>query len=243
MGIITQLFNNPVYILARLLAVVIAFSVHEFAHGFVADKLGDPTPRTQGRLTLNPRVHIDLIGMIMLFLFGFGFAKPVEIDTRYYKNPKRGMALTAFAGPLSNFILAFIFMIPYKILFYFVPMSGTVNTVVMTVFNTLILTNIGLGMFNMLPIPPLDGSKVFRIFLPDKACRWLDMAEYRYRMFIMIALFALISTGILNIPLYFLQNLLLSAISFLTGFIDLIAKAVLPKPVLGSLLTTVTGFL
>lgn len=140
------------------LSVLIALVLHELSHGFVSYKLGDPTPKTDGRLSLNPLKHIDPIGAICLFFFGFGWAKPVMIDYRYYKNKKLGVALTALAGPVMNFILALIGG-------FFLSLFEA-NITLNSFFSTFIVINIGLGVFNLIPLPPLDGSKVLAIILP-----------------------------------------------------------------------------
>lgn len=173
-------------ILLTLPGVIIAMTFHEFAHAWVADKLGDTTPRAQGRLTLNPLSHIDPFGIILLLFANIGWGKPVQINPRNF-NSNKSMetceALVSLAGPLINLILAFIFMIIYYALFWFTECS---EIILLIVFYT-ITVNIGLGVFNLLPIPPLDGSKIFAKFLPYNAKAWIDRnMQYIYILFLIL---------------------------------------------------------
>ena len=199
-----------VYIVSSLIVVFLTLPIHEFAHGFIATKLGDPTPRYQGRMTLNPFAHIDYIGAACIILFGFGWAKPVQVDARYFKNPKRDMALTALAGPVSNIIVALIAMI----IFNFLGLFNIAFTAYLQLFFYYIsLINIGLAVFNLIPIPPLDGSKLLAALLPDR--QYYKLMRYeRYFFFILIAL---LWTGILDIPLDFLQGVIMRAVQFVAA--------------------------
>ena len=173
-------------ILLTLPGVIIAMTFHEFAHAWVADKLGDTTPRAQGRLTLNPLSHIDPFGIILLLFANIGWGKPVQINPRNFNSNKSietCEALVSLAGPLINLILAFIFMIIYYALFWFTECS---EIILLIVFYT-ITVNIGLGVFNLLPIPPLDGSKIFAKFLPYNAKAWIDRnMQYIYILFLIL---------------------------------------------------------
>lgn len=173
-------------ILLTLPGVIIAMTFHEFAHAWVADKLGDTTPRSQGRLTLNPLSHIDPFGIILLLFANIGWGKPVQINPRNF-NSNKSMetceALVSLAGPLINLILAFIFMIIYYALYWF---TNCPALILLIVFYT-ITVNIGLGVFNLLPIPPLDGSKIFAKFLPYNAKAWIDRnMQYIYILFLIL---------------------------------------------------------
>lgn len=160
-------------IIARVLAFLTAIPLHETAHAFISEKLGDPTARQLGRLTLNPIKHIDPLGLLSMLLIGFGWAKPVPINPNYYKNRKVGMAVTAAAGPISNILLAFINMVLLKLV---VAASGVVRTgalswwmgVVIFVLFYLIIININLALFNLIPVPPFDGSRIIGLILPEK---------------------------------------------------------------------------
>lgn len=168
------------YVLGLLLSlpgIICALSIHEFSHAFVSSKLGDPLPKATGRLTLNPFRHIDPIGFLTLLLLRFGWAKPVVIDPRYYKNKKLGIVLTSLAGPFSNFVAAFVLVLA-KLLTYLLwaatygSLSSfwtTVIEVVYTMIDYSVILNVGLGLFNLIPISPLDGSKVLLSFLPLQA--------------------------------------------------------------------------
>lgn len=184
------------------ISILIAMSFHELAHGFVSYKLGDPTPKTNGRLTLNPLAHIDPIGTICMFVFGFGWAKPVSINSYYYKNKKAGIALVSLAGPCANFIIAFISVICIKLF------VGFNNSILTNFFMTLFSVNIGLGTFNLIPIPPLDGSKILAGLMPQSIYdKW--MAFERYGMFILlVVLYIGILDPILMTAIGFVQNLM-----------------------------------
>ena len=179
---ISQLLSDTNALLSLLLtlpAVLIAITFHEFAHAFAADKLGDDTARRQGRLNLNPLSHIDPIGMIMLIFAGFGWGKPVEIDPRNFnRNIKMPVAeaIVAAAGPIMNFILAIIFGVIYVSVIKFAPMFifTQVGGIVIILLRVCISINIGLGIFNLIPLPPLDGSKILAAFLPYNAKNWLE---------------------------------------------------------------------
>lgn len=184
-------------------AVLIAITFHEFAHAFAADRLGDDTPRRQGRLNLNPLSHLDLFGSIMLVFAGFGWGKPVEINPRNFnrnRNMSTSEAIVAFAGPLMNFVLAIVFTIITGIVLiatdsYIAISSWKIailapNTVIEIIIQLLMICvsiNLGLGIFNLIPLPPLDGSKVLRNFLPYNAKMWMDRNyQILYIIFIVI---------------------------------------------------------
>ena len=206
----------------RAFVLFTAMPIHEFAHGWVANKLGDPTARYQGRLTLNPFAHLELTGVLMMLLVGFGWAKPVPINPSYFRNRKSGMALTALAGPAANILLAIVWTLVYKCIAYFLPYQ-TFFSVLATAFSLMASINISLAVFNLLPIPPLDGAKIFGYFLPDRIY-WNVMQYERQIAFILFAL--LMFTPVLNVPLSFLSGLVNRLVQFLTGFVDLLARMV-----------------
>ena len=155
-------------IMASLILIFLVSPLHELAHGFVAVKLGDNTPRWQGRMTLNPMAHIDFLGSLMIILLGFGWAKPVQVNMYNFKNPKRDMAITALAGPLSNFLVAIVLGIFSAPLYVW---AGTTDkafpTIVFQLVYYLIIFNIYIGLFNLIPIAPLDGSRILSAVLPS----------------------------------------------------------------------------
>lgn len=166
-----MLFSGDIKtVILSLLAIIICITVHEISHGFAAWKLGDVTAKSDGRLSLNPLRHIDPVGIVALLLFGFGWAKPVMIDPRNLKNPKVDMALISLAGPVSNILLAFVTILIYVPLAYYTLGHGVavgVMTYVLTFLSLLFSYNISFGIFNLIPVPPLDGSKIFGALLPD----------------------------------------------------------------------------
>lgn len=175
--------------LTRVLAVLLCLTVHETCHGLAAYALGDPTARDRRRLSLNPFRHIDWLGLAMMLAVGFGWAKPVPVDPRYFKRPKQGMALTALAGPVSNLLLALLAVFLSREIYargFWIPMNARIFLFQFLLY-TLAPLSIGLGLFNLLPIPPLDGSKVLGAFLPDRAYFGLMRYE-RYGMLLLLAL-------------------------------------------------------
>ena len=160
------------YLLTLLLsaaAALLCITVHESAHGLIAAALGDPTAKRAGRISLNPFKHVDFLGLVMLAVAHVGWAKPVPVDMRNFKNPKAGMALTALAGPVSNLLLAALFLGAGKLIYLYAPYSGGMNTLFQWCLYTAAPMSVGMGVFNLIPFPPLDGSKVLAVFLPDSA--------------------------------------------------------------------------
>ena len=188
-------------------ALIIAITIHEFAHAFIADRLGDPTPRSQGRLTLNPLKHLDPIGTLLLIFVHFGWGKPVQIDAYNFKNPKKDELLVSLAGPASNLILAILLSLIIRL----VP----TNFFVISLIISIIQFNIVLAIFNLIPIPPLDGAKIFLNSLPSRiADQWEDSLN-RYGPFILLALVFLPLPGGNNII-----NMIMSPVlSFIFGIL------------------------
>ena len=172
--------------LQRLFAVILCLTVHETAHGFAAYLLGDRTAKQEGRLSLNPLRHVDLVGLALLFTAGFGWAKPVPVDPRHFHDPKKGMAVTALAGPVSNFILSILLLLLCKVIYLYIN-PGDFTAAAFYAFLYAAQLSIGLGLFNLIPIPPLDGSKILAVFLPDRAYYTLMRYE-RYGMILLLIL-------------------------------------------------------
>ena len=187
--VLTDIFMN-------VIPALICITVHELCHGFAAWKLGVPTAKRAGRLTLNPLKHIDVMGLVMMAVFRFGWAKPVPVNMRYFKNPKRGMALTAFAGPLSNVVIACLFFFLYGLLFPFLTGKSVGEYLLQMAYMTGYLS-VSLAVFNLLPIPPLDGAKVAFSLVSDRAYERLMRIE-RYGMMILAIIMV---TGILSGPM------------------------------------------
>ncbi|MTI70218.1 MAG: site-2 protease family protein [Firmicutes bacterium] len=165
-------------------AILIAITLHELAHGYMAYQLGDPTAYENGRLTLNPISHIDIVGFLLLFIVGFGWAKPVPINPRYFKKRKMGTLLVSLAGPVTNFILALFSAIIF--------VSGIIeNNIILSMLRPLIFINIALGVFNLLPFPPLDGSKIVASLLPNN----LEYLFYKYEKYLYLILILLVLTN------------------------------------------------
>ena len=172
-------------LIAGLPGIVIAMVIHEFSHARVAYALGDYTPKMQGRLTLNPAAHVDPIGLLMLFLVHFGWAKPVQINPMNFSNPRRDDILVSLAGPASNLITAFVFTI---LLVFMVKLDLPLSEGLLVVFQMIIIYNINFAIFNMLPIPPLDGSHILRNLLPYELARGYEQLERYSFIFLIIIL-------------------------------------------------------
>lgn len=205
------------YILILAFCVLFSLSVHEFSHGLAAYAVGDKTAKYSGRLSLNPLAHLDPFGAICLFLFGFGWAKPVPVNPWNFKNKKGGMILTALAGPFSNFLLAFIAMVIYTLLgglrFSSASFGFTLASVFYELAYYMIMINLGLGLFNLIPIPPLDGSKVLTAILPERT--YFKLMDYeRYGFIILIIL---INTPIFNSLLNMCQSAVIDFYSNVIG--------------------------
>ncbi len=190
-------------LLVTAAAAVLCITVHETCHGLAALAMGDPTAKRMGRLSLNPMKHIDLMGLVMLVVAKFGWAKPVPIDTRYFKNPRAGMAISALAGPLSNVLLSALAAAGYTAsMFYAIRFELTFLETLAEFFSVVFYLSAGLAVFNLLPVPPLDGSKVLFSLLPEQAY-WKLL---RYERYGMIAMMVLLLTGVLDIPLNILRD-------------------------------------
>lgn len=190
-------------LLLQVAAVLLCLTVHESCHGLAAYLLGDPTARIQHRLSLNPLRHIDPLGALMMIVAGFGWAKPVPVDMRYFRNPKSGMAITALAGPLSNLVLAYLaLLVRAAFLGLYVVGGAEILGSAADFMGMVAVLSVGLGIFNLIPFPPLDGSKVMGAFLPDR----LYYNVLRYERWGMLALMALLWVGLLNTPLLAARN-------------------------------------
>lgn len=195
--------------LIRLPALLIAIVCHEFAHGYVAYKLGDNTAKNRGRLTLNPLKHLDPIGFLLLFTLGFGWAKPVPINPLYFKDRKLGTILVSIAGPLTNFALAILTAL-------LITLLKINNDLILSFVLPIFLYNIALGVFNLIPLPPLDGSKILASLLPNK----YEYLFYKYERYLYIILIVLIMTDTINVILHplieVIFNFILNLVSILT---------------------------
>ncbi len=214
------MFDADIALLFKRFAVaaipaLLGIILHEVAHGWVAAKRGDPTARLMGRLTLNPVPHIDPMGLLVFVMtslsgaFVFGWAKPVPVDPRYFKNPQKDMMLVSLAGPVTNLILAFIFTLMLRVFLEFLPFSvwhdNATYIFFILMFQTGIVINAGLCWLNLLPIPPLDGSKVVAYFLPRNLA-WQYMSAGKYGFVILILLLATGALGVVLSPLVSTTN-------------------------------------
>lgn len=204
------------YYALRAVAMLIVIPFHESAHALISWKLGDSTAKDMGRLSMNPLRHFDPLGALCMLVGGVGWAKPVSINPYNYENPKVGMALSAAAGPASNLLLAWVSMILYKLCWY----SGLGDAVpVLTMFlYYMVAMNLSLAVFNLLPVPPFDGSRIALLFLPQR----LYFRAMKYERYIMLAVLALVFLGLLDAPLSWLVNGMWRLMLHMTGFVELL---------------------
>ena len=193
-------------------ASLLCITLHELSHGFVAWRLGDPTAKNAGRLTLNPIKHLDLFGLLMMLVAKVGWAKPVPVDMRYFKHPKQGMALTALAGPAANFLTALAATAVASLIYHIAPLHP-VWVAVLCFLPNLALLGVGMGLFNLIPTPPLDGSKILFALLPDRAYYTI----LRYEKYVMGVLIVLVLLGAFDRPLSFLMLHVLQGFCAVTG--------------------------
>jgi Zn-dependent protease len=250
LGILTDLIQSlPLYLLS-LPVMLMALSIHESAHGYAAYKLGDPTAHSLGRITLNPVKHFDLLGFLSMLVFHIGWAKPVPINARYFKKPRRDMAITGAAGPLSNLCLALIHLVVLRLAMILVAntyaeesfafaraynsgeefvgtMGFTVVSLILYVLYLGVIMNVMFAIFNLIPIPPFDGSRIFYAFLPPK-WYWGVMKYERVIMLVFIVLFFL---GFLSGPLTLIENAILDGLLYVTGM----GEMTLPRVVLDNM--------
>ena len=195
--------TNTAKLLGLLLTipgVLVAITFHEFAHAFAADKLGDDTPRNEGRLSLNPLAHLDPVGSLMLLFAGFGWGKPVNVNPKNYNRDismDKADAIVSIAGPTMNIVLAFLFTIIYCAILKFAPMIvlNQIGNIIIIMIQYTIMINVGLGIFNLIPLPPLDGSKVLKPFLPYNAKTWFENNErIFYMIFVILWIFGIAGT-------------------------------------------------
>lgn len=223
-GGISSVWDFLFMLLGYVILLGIMMPVHEAAHAWAANRLGDPTARHMGRLTLNPLAHLDPIGSTMILLFGIGYAKAVPVQPRYFRDPRKGMALTALAGPASNILLAVISIALFRgiaaVSGGLIEFGGQLylqGDVLYYAYIVLVVVlarvNLSLAVFNLLPIPPLDGSRIFSAFLPLKWVVWID----RYHEYVRMGVLLLIVTGILDKPLLFLTGAVGNGLCMLFG--------------------------
>lgn len=210
-------FHNPITLItgifASLFVVFCTMPVHECAHAFMANRLGDSTARLSGRMSLNPMRHIDPMGAVMLVLIGFGYAKPVPVNPRNFKNPKAGMALTALAGPVANLLMAVVFIFLQNL----VGMLSASNVLASAVYTFLLyaaIINLQLAVFNLIPIPPLDGSRLLQLLIPSK----YYYKFLRYERYIVLVVFLLLFLGVLSGPISEAVLWLYEKLDFIIGF-------------------------
>lgn len=215
-------FQRLSQLIAGVMVLLLCFPVHEAAHAFAAHKLGDDTAKKMGRLTLNPLKHLDPLGSLMMIAsaiagVGIGWAKPVPINPNNFKKPKLGMGLSSLAGPVSNFIMGYLFMIIYKLMAYS-GASGGVFEFFLTLAYYGVILNVGLAVFNFIPVPPLDGSRIFSLLLPEK----FYFGIMKYEKYIGIAFIVIIFTGVLDGVISWLNSAMLICMNFLTIYVDLL---------------------
>ncbi|MEG2039466.1 MAG: site-2 protease family protein [Oscillospiraceae bacterium] len=216
---------QPFDVIAGLLVVMTSLPIHEFAHGYVANKLGDPTAENEGRLTLNPFAHLDLMGTLMILFVGFGWAKPVPVNPNNFKNPKAGMAITAIAGPISNLIMAFLLMLVLQFTFvaYKMTNNGTMEFI-FSLVQVMVSINISLAVFNLLPIHPLDGSRILSYFLPNKISYQIESNAQIISLIFMAVIFF---TDLISTPLSYVSRMIYNLLVTITQFVVPLAIAIM----------------
>ena len=215
------MFDKFFEVLIRVIVMFIAFPVHESAHALVAYWLGDDTGKNEKRISLNPFRHMNLFGALMMVFIGVGWAKPVPINPNKFKNRKFGMALSSLAGPVSNLLLAYISIVLWRILYWHLYMNGTIvlaaTNAILTFLEFSVVLNIGLAVFNLLPIPPLDGSRIITLILPEETY----FKIMKYERIIFIGLIITVYSGLLDKPLMLFREGTLSIMLFLSKWVDL----------------------
>lgn len=221
MGLFSMSSGEWLYLLLTLPAVIIAVTFHEFAHAFAADRLGDKTPRNQGRLTLNPISHLDPFGFFLMMFAHIGWGKPVQINpNNFNSNKSRGFceAMVSLAGPLMNFLLAIVSCTAYLLILALAPdnfVSNGIGNILLYFLSLLVTVNIGLGVFNLIPLPPLDGEKIFRNLLPYKVNDWLTRNyQTLYTVFLLLWIFGVLEIIVAPV-ISFLSNGLMYGISYI----------------------------
>lgn len=204
-NMLSTLFSNPLLFLIWAVGLVLAISIHEYAHAAAADRLGDPTPRSQGRLTLDPRAHLDPLGTLALLFLGFGWGRPVQFDPYNLRNPRRDSALIAIAGPVFNLILATVL----SLIMRFITLD-----ILYSIFSVLVMMNISLAIFNLVPIFPLDGEKILGGILPPDLYREYATIMHQYGTIILIFMLLPIAGGTSPI-----SALISPVISFVSGLL------------------------
>lgn len=221
MGSVSTFLHNfdlerLIFYVVRGAAALLCITIHEMSHAAAALALGDHTAEERQRISFNPIHHIDPLGLLLMITVGFGWAKPVPVDMGHFRSPRQGMALTALAGPASNFVLAVLTLGMASVLYHFVALNGPILEFLNWIFTFLLYTtvlSVGLGLFNLIPIPPLDGSKVLFSALPEERYRTL----LRYERYLTILLFALVFLGVLDAPLYAARQAVLGLLCTLVG--------------------------
>lgn len=210
-----NVFDILYMMVAYAVILLLSLPVHELAHGLVAYWCGDKTAKAFGRLSLNPMRHLDLFGTLMILTVGMGYAKPVPINSRNFRHPKLDTVLVSLAGPFSNFLMAWLAMIGIYVsalLNARMVFTDNIYGVITMILEIIFSVNISLMVFNLLPIPPLDGSRLWSVLLPG---RWAAVLE-QYSQYITIGLFVLLATNVLDVPLNFLQNVATYVLALVT---------------------------
>ena len=210
--------TQATYYIIRALVALVAIPFHEAGHALAAWLLGDATAKHEGRLSLNPFAHFDLLGTLCMVFAGVGWAKPVSTNPRNFKNPKWGMALTALAGPVANLVLAYLGMVAWKVMYYWAPVNNATIYIAMFL-RYLVLMNVSLAVFNLIPVPPLDGSRILLVVLPQR----IYFQIMRYERVIFVILLAAVWAGVLDGVLGAFNDVVWDLLDLGTGYIDQIA--------------------